>query len=212
MFCLFRYCFKQIVESFNSITLDLTAREAVNETWELASWILTKLLGSVHAQDLQKICASLSAWAESETGDLISRLSPDNLAALVNTTASIVGTLKGGVGKRQKNPVVTHEVLAHSQERAKAAAKSSLGASSTSSKLQGGGLGSKPALKKSVSTGFLAGLSDGVGEGGDGVGGKKLDDGKKKFAKLQPFRKEFILADNLRDKVCNCRAWMPFLA
>ena len=41
----------QVVETFSNVTLDLTAKEAVSEAWELASWVLQKLMGSVSVGD-----------------------------------------------------------------------------------------------------------------------------------------------------------------
>ena len=40
---------EQVAQSFCDVTMDPTTREAVNEAWQLALWMLQELLGSVSA-------------------------------------------------------------------------------------------------------------------------------------------------------------------
>ena len=105
-------------------------------------------------------------WVNSSTGDLFTQLNPDSMASIVSNLANIIGQLKGGVGKRHKAPVVTSEVLAKQTQDAtdKSYAKSSKATNATTpppGSTVDKGFGLKRSLKKSVSTGFLAGLGSG---------------------------------------------------
>jgi len=209
-----------VLDEFTN-AMDVTTREAVMELWELLAWLFSRLLGNVHQADVTVLVRVLGVWACSD--DIFSRINADGINAVAAIAANIVGLLKGTMGKRKKAPVVTSEVL-HRSHEAKEAAKvhpgddsngsSAVGngsaggnsGSSSSSSSGGGGL-KRAGMKKSVSTGFLAGLESNedlprsAEGGGGGGGGSKADTTTKRFAKLQPFRQAAMLTDNIRDKI-----------
>ena len=180
------------------VSMDVTSAEAVNEAWELANWLLQRLVGSVHAQDLHQLHTLIWKWASSD--DIFVRMSLDGLPSISDHISNIVGALKNGLSKRKKTPVVTPEVLQNASKGGDDNAKQSGSKSSDS--------GAKMNMKKSVSTSFLAGLGDSndtVNEKSSSVGESKPSSHgastSSKFAKLQPFRKSVVLTDSVRDKV-----------
>ena len=183
-------------------SLDVTSSEAITEAWELATWALGRLMGTVHAQDTAQLTNILSRWACSD--DLFSRMATEHLTVILSHIANIVSALKGSLAARKKSPVITSEVLKQNAAKTEDAEKGNKNmpmSSSVSSSV-------RPTMKKSVSTGFLASLGGEAAissstSGPDSVADKALSIPNKqmKFAKLQPFRKEFVLADNVRDKV-----------
>eukprot|EP01041_Mallomonas_annulata_P000789 gene789-1528_t len=171
-------------------SLDVTSAEAVSETWELANWLLTRLVGSVHAQDFTQMNTVISRWGSSE--DIFVRLSMDGLPQIHDHVANIVGALKGAIGKRKKSPVVTPEIMAEAQNEANNHGQNGQSPSEPAS---------KTVFKRSVSTGFLAALGDNHESNSDKSVAKTEKKGPAKFQKLQPFRKASVLQDSLRDKV-----------
>jgi callose synthase len=187
-----------ILESFFN-KLDGATKEAVNESWELGVWLLQKLLGSTHRNDIDRIVLMLSSWAASD--DMFCKINADIVTTLVTNLTNIVSALKNSLNKRKKTPVVTPEVLQKIQETS----------TSNSNGSKHDALPSKTsAIKKSVSTGFLSALNNDNSEasstelnGNNNINNASTNTNKhvKKFTKLQPFRKNVVLLDNLRDKI-----------
>ena len=187
--------------------MDVTTREAVMELWELIAWLLSRLLGSVHQTDVATIVRVLGVWAGSD--DIFCRINTDGVANVAGIIGNIIGVLKGSLGKRKKNPVVTADVLHRSNEAAKNDNGQSGGGGMKDNSLgtTTGGV-KKTTMKKSVSTGFLAGLesTDDVNrQANDAASGNvKAGDSavaQKRFAKMQPFRQASVFTDNVRDKI-----------
>ena len=177
--------------------LDITSKEAVSELWELLSWLFERLLGPVHQVDVGKLIAVIGNWAGSD--DIFIRLNPDGIPALASYASNVVRALKGCIGARKKNPVVTPDVIKRSNEAARNAPSIKLPTPS----MEVASTGKK--IKKSVSTGFLSAL-----EGGDSINGTIGDVSSstdsssttsKRYTKLQPFRQPVQFSDNVRDKV-----------
>ncbi|KAJ1406429.1 1,3-beta-glucan synthase component-domain-containing protein, partial [Ochromonadaceae sp. CCMP2298] len=133
--------------------------------------------------DVERLVLVLASWAESN--DLFSRFTADALPKLVAHITSIVSALKAALPKRQKAPVVTPDFLIQQQSQA-------LHRKSEYTSEMGGGR-----VKKSVSTGFLSALN----ESNDEQTGQTASQIARQFQKLQPFRKDQVLLDNLRDRV-----------
>ena len=171
-------------------SLDVTSHEAISEVWELVSWLLHKLLGPVHSADTSKLIDALTQWSEND--DIFSRFHADNLHVIVVQIANIINALKNCMVKRKKLPVVTPEVLKKSQEsQVEQSQETSQAVIKTAS-------GSS--MKKSISTGFLQALTE--MNSNDHIPKATTTEGKAKaFAKLQPFRKNFTVIDNVRDKI-----------
>ena len=144
-----------VLETFHK-TVDVTAREAVSELWELIGYLFGKLLGSVHQSDINVLITTLGMWAGSD--DIFIRLDVSGVTKLVNIIGNIVGTLKGCMAKRKKTPVITPDVIHRSNEVSKSGdSRNNLAALSSDGTTETTGGGNKK-IKKSISTGFLAGL------------------------------------------------------
>lgn len=105
-------------------------KEAVNEAWELAGWLLVKFMGPLHTDVVNKILDIIELWSFSSTGDLFSKLNPENLNSLVlNHLANITSILKPSITKRKKNVVVTKDVV--EQHSSKDDEKKQTGATNT---------------------------------------------------------------------------------
>ena len=183
--------------------MDVTTREAVMELWELIAWLLSRLLGSVHQTDVATIVRVFGIWAGSD--DIFSRINTDGVANVAGIIGNIIGVLKGCLGKRKKNPVVTADVLHRSNEAAKNANGNSGGGGGRQESSMGTPVGGvkKTTMKKSVSTGFLAGLDsteDLSRQASDASTGDAAV-AQKRFAKMQPFRQASVFTDNVRDKI-----------
>lgn len=184
-----------VVSDFKN-SLDVTSQEAISEVWELVTWLLPKLLGPVHSADLDKVIDTIAAWVEND--DLYTRINADNVNVLVNHMANIFNALKHCLVKRKKSPVVTTEVLKHSQDAMRAEATQDTTRLTHVSKDFPSA--SKSNIKKSVSTGFLQSLSEQnvVSEASKSA---TTESKGRTYAKLQPFRTSFNLVDTVRDKV-----------
>ena len=73
-----------MIEQFYQEKMELSMNEAVNEAWELSTWILIKFLGPVHTADMERVVEVVDNWSFSSTGDLFSRLNPELLPAITN--------------------------------------------------------------------------------------------------------------------------------
>jgi callose synthase len=177
-----------VYERFKA-SLDVTSAEAVAECFELSGWLLKQVIGHVHEQDILQIQNVIRRLASSE--DIFSYMSLDNLNQIFEHVANIVAALKGAIGKRKSHPVITPEVMSEYKN------DNSNHQNSTSSETNNKSTG----VKRSVSTGFLAGL----GESEQAADKKKNVSGfpsaAKPFQQLKPFRKAVVLQDSVRDKV-----------
>lgn len=185
-----------VIEKFHH-AIDTSAQEAIGEIWELFTWLLQKVLGPAHKADVITITHKLHSWASSN--DLFGKMSVDNLSTMVTHATNIVSSLKGCLKKRKSSPVVTPAVLAKAEEVSKSQLSSdqqtppSAVASSKPTVI-------KPApvsMKKSNSTGFLAGLAEQGESFANTTKTKAL-----KFSKVVPFKKQvLVITDTVRDKV-----------
>jgi hypothetical protein len=203
-----------VLDTFNNST-DVTTKEALAETWELLSWVFQKLLGSVHQVDVVTVVRVIGQWAGSD--DIFSRINADGIANLAVLAANIVSSLKGCIGKRKKAPVVTPDVIERAKDNDKNAFSLTVPDSrkSLTSNSNGLALGNGiKKIKKSVSTGFLSALEggdsrDASNEASDFTSAVEAKKGSQeststttqRYAKLHPFRKAVVFADNVRDKV-----------
>jgi callose synthase len=176
-----------VVESFFTKGMDLTTREAVNEVRELTTVVLMKLLGPIHVEDMSSITSTLELWGSSSTGELFARMDANTVNGLIKSLTTIVSTLKGSIGKRSKNIVVTAEVIKQHEETIE---------QSEFDRTQSKDINPASSMKKSISTGFLSGLAD--HNDSSATASKKKST---RFAKLQPFRKKFTVNDTVRDKI-----------
>jgi callose synthase len=181
-----------VLETFN-ISLDVTTKEAVAELWELITWIFERLLGQVHQADVEVIASVIGTWTQSD--DIFFRLNHDCITSIATYASNIIFSLKGCIGKRKKNPVVTPEVILKSHEAARHVP------SNTSSLPKEVAVPGKK-IKKSVSTGFLSALENGEAAGPSEIttNGDSTTTSKR-YTKLQPFRQPVLFADGVRDKV-----------
>ena len=192
-----------VLDDFNG-ALDVTSREAVMELWELLGWLFSRLLGSVHQADVSTLVRVLGVWAGSD--DIFNRINVDGVANVATIVANVVSLLKGCLAKRKKVPVVTAEVLHRSNEAAQDNGQSARNRNEPSGDSNRGMKKAGGSMKKSVSTGFLAGLesSDDLQRSVDTGNGAAVGDAasaQKRFAKLQPFRQAVVFTDNVRDKL-----------
>lgn len=185
----------KILEKFSS-NLKIGTIDAVGEAWELAVWILRKVLGPNHLKDLDRLSVVLHSWVHSR--DIFSRLNGSQVLKILDHLSNIVTSLKGSLAKRKKTPLVTAEYLLLHQESTRKGKNNQMVEGAEVSSSKNGGL-----IKKSVSTGFLAALNESEADSksspqANAVGSQAEN---KPFAKLQPFRKASTLMDNTRDKV-----------
>ena len=198
-----------VLETFNN-ALDVTAKEAVAELWELLGWVFQKLLGSVHQVDVGTLVRVLGQWGGSD--DIFPRINADGITSIAALAASIVSSLKSCIGKRKKVPVVTPDVLQRSNDAAKNPIHSQANGHNTLNPAAGKSLGAPglKKIKKSVSTGFLSALEGGENTreasdftSGDSsrVSNEAANTTTRRYAKLQPFRQPDVFTDGVRDKV-----------
>ena len=168
--------------------LSVNAVEACNEAWEYATWLIKLTLGHVHSIDCVSVISCFDAWIDN--GDFYDCFDFQALPDILNVMGNIAATLKSSLAKRKKAPIVTPAVLKKVKEN-------EVGKVEETSRPANGSGGK--AIKKSVSTGFLAALETNAQEVDSASGADGKD--KAKFAKLQPFRKDLVVADTTRDKL-----------
>eukprot|EP00981_Chlorochromonas_danica_P015402 scaffold12037_cov159-Ochromonas_danica.AAC.3 len=162
----------QLIEEFYT-SLSSTAQAAVGEAWELASWIISEVLGNAHSEDAIVVISTFSQWAS--TSDLLPRISGDHVKTILKYLTNVISCLLSSLPKRKISPVVPLDMP---MTKPSNESKTELsGASNTN-------------IKKSISTGFLTALE------GDNANGTP-----QRYAKLQPFRKHVELVDTVREKV-----------
>jgi len=170
-------------------SFDVTTKEAINEAWELLTWLLKLLLGPVHSVDVFQITNDLENIIYS--ANVIHKINANEFSNILNTAGNIVFHLNKCIGNRKKNPIVTPAVIKQTETK-----KIQFDEAPT--------IAPKAGMKKSVSTGFLSALHNDSSE--------KIKEGNhdhavssrsqfSKFTKLQPFRQAAVLVDNNRDKV-----------
>ena len=191
-----------ILEKFHEEHLTVIVKESISEVWELASWVLIKLMGSTHLKDMERIVTVFYNWAASD--DLLSRLNSECIDKVITYLSNIISILKSCVNSRKKSPTVTPEfLLRHNYQQSqdlklKTKDFSSVGTSN--------GVGSIR-VKKSVSTGFLSAL------GGSNLKEESLElkpnvgttqkasQIARQYQKLEPLRISQVLVDTTRDKI-----------
>jgi callose synthase len=183
-----------VVEQFHE-HLSTSTLEAVGEAWELSCHLLSRLLGAVHEQDIQRILNTIGQWAASD--DIYFSMELSSIPTLMTQLISVVNSLKSAQLKRSKSPVVDDEKrldwlrLKDSQSVSKAAS-----------------LPKGAAMKRSVSTGFLSftlthdtSPTEAVTNLSDLAKQQVSLSKKVPASKMTPFRKAQSLVDNLRDKL-----------
>ena len=180
--------------------LDVTTLEAVGEFYELTSFVLTSLLGPQHMIDIRFILDKLFEWAEND--EIFVKVDPTKVSAILGSLENISATLKECISTRKKAPVVTEELLVKLKAAEKAAKRAAQEAGtldmSPTRDMSGNG------MRRSVSTGFLAGVDSNADSSTDlnfSVTNGSSHHRGRKFEKLQPFRKQLALMDHTRDKV-----------
>ncbi len=86
-------------ETFKPILNHVTMRTAVHEVWELSTYMLTKILGSTHNDDITKIAAMILKWTED--GTLSSHIDVHKVRQAMNLLIQLVTTLQKGIGRRK---------------------------------------------------------------------------------------------------------------
>lgn len=162
----------KVIENYHK-SLTSTAQSAVIEAWELSAWMVSEVLGNLHMEDCHSFIMLMSNWALNL--DILARFSGDPIKTILKHLTNVTSILLSAIPKRRANPVVPHDY-----NLAKSESKPNFPNSPSHDK----------AIKKSVSTGFLSALE-----------GASNETHKQQFAKLQPFRKNNDLIDNVREKV-----------
>lgn len=156
----------KIIETF-TVSVGITAFEAVQESWELFTWFMCGLLGPVHYQDTSFIIDAFTDWGNS--GNLFGMLSGNTLKSILSRASNVTAALKGAFKTRKSAPVAPADVYDLSS--------CSQGESDvpTVQTASGG------TMKKSLSTGFLSALGS---NGDEANGGGK----EPKYAEMETER------------------------
>merc|ERR1711871_1621135 len=163
-------------------SVDVTTSEALSEVFELVSYILMKLLGPLHKEDIGNIIEILTGVIFN-THELFTRVDATKVKSIMNNITQIVSILKGCVKKRQNSPIFNDEARKAQKE------KESINAAATQSATS---VSSSSRIRKSVSTGFLQELQmPSVVEGK----AKPVVDTTSRLANMTPFRQEAALID-----------------
>lgn len=104
-------------EFFKPIMEHVTMKTAVFEVWELGTYLIQKILGSVHERDIQAITGLVLKWTEN--GSLGRHLSLVKIRHAMNNFIHLVSILEKGIGRR-KPAVKTRKVI---EQHAKPASK-----------------------------------------------------------------------------------------
>lgn len=86
------------VEVFKPILSHVTMRTAVHEVWELSTFMLTKILGSVHQDDMNVVTALVAKWTEN--GTLTNHINVQKVRQVINSLIQVVTTLQKGISRR----------------------------------------------------------------------------------------------------------------
>lgn len=129
----------RIAEKFYS-SIGATASEALQEAWELFSWLILELLGPIHFEDTNLIIRLLNEWWKS--GDLFVRISGASVRKMLDCASQVSSTVRGCAKKRKISPSVPD----------------SFPTTNVSTELLVGHKTDEGNIKKSISTGFLSAL------------------------------------------------------
>jgi callose synthase len=91
------------VEMFKPILDHVTMKTAVFEVWELGTYIIQKMLGSCHENDMQAITGLILKWTEN--GTITKHIDIVQLRTAMSGFIGLIGLLQKGIGRR--NPVST---------------------------------------------------------------------------------------------------------
>lgn len=86
-------------ELFQPILENVTMRTAVSEVWELGNYVLLKLLGSVHDNEIQTVMSFFLKWVES--GEVVDHMEVAKIRGVVQSLVGLVNVLSKGVGRRK---------------------------------------------------------------------------------------------------------------
>jgi len=178
--------------------LDVTTLEAVGECFELVSFLIINLLGTKHETDTRFIMDTLYSWATND--EIFLKVDPMKVLSILGSLENISVTLKDCVLARKQVPVVTDELL-KTMEKARKQAMKDAGHMEGSPNRDSSGTGG---MRRSVSTGFLSAVDTNDPNNTNplmNAHGSSPTYRGRKFEKLQPFRKEFVLNDHIRDKL-----------
>lgn len=89
------------VDIFNPILSHVTMKTAVFEVWELGTYLIQKMLGPTHENDIQAITGLILKWTEN--GTLTRHMNVFQLRQAMNSFIQLVNSLQKGIGRR--NPV-----------------------------------------------------------------------------------------------------------
>ncbi|GAX21844.1 hypothetical protein FisN_30Hh044 [Fistulifera solaris] len=83
---------------FKPITEHVTMQTAVAEVWELGSFLFAKILGPVHAKDVQAILAMVNKWTENE--EITANMKLEKIKIVFTPFVELVNILEKGMKKR----------------------------------------------------------------------------------------------------------------
>jgi callose synthase len=83
---------------FKPITDHVTMQTAVAEVWELGSFLFAKVLGPVHAKDVQGILAMVNKWTENE--EITTNMKLEKIKIIFTPFVELVNILEKGMKKR----------------------------------------------------------------------------------------------------------------
>jgi callose synthase len=84
---------------FKPILNHVTMRTAVSEVWELGNYVLLKLLGPVHNDDVTYIMNYVLKWVES--GTIIDHMKITKVRDVVTSLVELVDVIGKGIGRRK---------------------------------------------------------------------------------------------------------------
>ena len=84
---------------FKPILDNVTMRTAVSEVWELGNYVLLKLLGPVHNDDMTIIMNYILKWVES--GSVIDHMKITKIRGVMKALVDLVSVIDKGVGRRK---------------------------------------------------------------------------------------------------------------
>ncbi len=86
-------------ELFKPILDHVTMRTAVYEVWELGTYMLQKILGSVHNDDVVAVTGLILKWTEN--GSISNQVDSTKARQAMNAFIQLVTTLQKGIGRRK---------------------------------------------------------------------------------------------------------------
>jgi len=86
-------------ELFKPILEHVTMRTAVSEVWELGSFLLIKLLGVVHRDDMVTVTNTILKWTEN--GSLSNHIKMEKMRSVMSQFVGVVTILEKGLSRRK---------------------------------------------------------------------------------------------------------------